>query len=307
MKNNTIISPIFYMGNKKKLINKGLIDLFPKNINRFYELFSGSGIVSMNVKANEYILSDKDVHLAELYNMFKSNSADKIIFEIEKRIKEFNLPKERTKRNIYQDKNKIECYKQGYINLRKRYNETKNVFDFYTLMFFSFSQQFRFNNKNEFNMPFGNDCFSDKNKEYIRNGCNFFKNDFVEINLCSFSEWYNFLKSNIVFKENDFVYLDPPYNICDAVYNERQDKWCDKDELELYKFCEELNKNNIKFALSNVFINKGKENKRLIEWTTNNNLNVFCFDEHTYTACGKGNSKAKEVLITNYKTMSKTT
>ena len=26
-----IISPIFYMGNKKKLIKKGLIDLFPKN------------------------------------------------------------------------------------------------------------------------------------------------------------------------------------------------------------------------------------------------------------------------------------
>ena len=42
--------------------------------------------------------------------------------------------------------------------------------DFYTLMFYSFSQQFRFNNKGEFNMPCGNDCFSDKNKEYIRSG-----------------------------------------------------------------------------------------------------------------------------------------
>jgi len=32
---NKIKSPIFYMGNKKKLINKGLIELFPKNINTF--------------------------------------------------------------------------------------------------------------------------------------------------------------------------------------------------------------------------------------------------------------------------------
>ena len=43
-----IISPIFYMGNKKKLIKKGLVDLFPKNINTFVEPFGGTGIVSMN-------------------------------------------------------------------------------------------------------------------------------------------------------------------------------------------------------------------------------------------------------------------
>ena len=55
MKKECIISPIFYMGNKKKLIMKGLIDLFPKDINMFVDLFSGSAVVSMNVKANIYI------------------------------------------------------------------------------------------------------------------------------------------------------------------------------------------------------------------------------------------------------------
>lgn len=45
-----IISPIFYMGNKKRLIKKGLIDLFLKNIDVFVDLFSGSGVVSMNTK-----------------------------------------------------------------------------------------------------------------------------------------------------------------------------------------------------------------------------------------------------------------
>ena len=34
-------------------------------------------------------------------------------------------------------------------------------------MFYSFSQQFRFNNKCDFNMPCGNDCFSEKNQEYF--------------------------------------------------------------------------------------------------------------------------------------------
>ena len=33
-----IYSPIFYTGNKTKLIKKGLIDLFPKNINKFEKI-----------------------------------------------------------------------------------------------------------------------------------------------------------------------------------------------------------------------------------------------------------------------------
>ena len=44
-------TPIFYMGNKSKLINRGLCELFPKNINTFIDLFCGSGIVSLNVES----------------------------------------------------------------------------------------------------------------------------------------------------------------------------------------------------------------------------------------------------------------
>ena len=111
----TIISPIFYMGNKKKLINKGLIDLFPSNINTFIDLFSGSGVVSMNTNAKTYILNDTDKNLIQLYNIFQDYSAEEIITHIENRIEEFALPKERTKRNEYSDKEKIEEYKASYV------------------------------------------------------------------------------------------------------------------------------------------------------------------------------------------------
>ena len=46
------------MGNKKKLINKGLIELFPENISMFVDLFAGSGVVSMNIEASKYIIND---------------------------------------------------------------------------------------------------------------------------------------------------------------------------------------------------------------------------------------------------------
>ena len=288
------ISPIFYMGNKKKLIKKGLIELFPNDINTMVDLFAGSSIVSMNTLAKKYVISDIDTNLVNLYTLFKDKDSDTIINHINNRINEYGLARERTKRNEFKDKEKIELYKQAYMNFRKHYNENKNVLDFYTLMFYSFSQQFRFNNKGDFNMPCGNDCFSESNEEYILNGCKFFNQSNVHI----FNNDFRMLKVNKL-NENDFVYLDPPYLNTTAVYNENGG-WTEKDEDDLYALCEQLNEANIKFGLSNVFENKGNKNEKLINWCDRNNWNVYTFDRFTYMACGKGNSIAQEVCITIY-------
>lgn len=284
------------MGNKKKLINKGLIDLFPKDINRFVDLFAGSAVVSMNVEAKQYLVNDVDTHLYDLYLMFKVFSDGAIIRHIEGRIDEYGLARERTKRNEFKDKEKIEVYKAAYMKLRNEFNKNEgaNVLDFYTLMFYSFSQQFRFNGKGEFNMPCGNDCFSEKNKEYIVNGSKFFKQDNVKINNGDFKK-LGVEKLN----KDDFVYLDPPYFNTTATYNENNG-WTEDDEDTLYSICERLNENGVKFGMSNVFENKGVKNQKLIDWCEKNNWNVYTFDKFTYMACGKGNSNAKEVFITNY-------
>ena len=119
------------MGNKKKLINKGLIDLFPKDINRFYDIFGGSGIVSMNTKANSYVLNDINKHLVSLYMMFTHYSADEIISAIESNIEKYGLARECTHRNKYFDTEKLEQYKSAYNSLRDKYNSTFNIFDFF--------------------------------------------------------------------------------------------------------------------------------------------------------------------------------
>lgn len=290
-----IISPIFYMGNKKKLIKKGLIDLFPKNIDTMIDLFGGSAVVSMNTVAKRYYISDIDSNLVSLYQLFKYENSEKIIEHIEGRIRDFGLAKERTRRCDFKGKEDIiDKYKKSYMNFRKHFNENKNVLDFYTLMFYSFSQQFRFNNKGDFNMPYGTDCFSELNKQYIKNGCNFFNNENVFIGKSDFR-----MLNIDMLKENDFVYLDPPYLNTTAVYNENEG-WNLKDEDDLYNLCEKLDSKNIKFGLSNVFSNKGVENTKIKKWCDENNWNVYTFDKVSYSACGKGNSNAKEVFITNY-------
>ena len=180
------------------------------------------------------------------------------------------------------------------MNFRKHYNENKNVLDFYTLMFYSFSQQFRFNNKGDFNMPCGNNYFSKTNEIYIKNGCNFFNKDTV----CIGSSDFRTINIDLL-NENDFVYLDPPYLNTTATYNENSG-WNVQDENDLYELCEKLNDKHINFGLSNVFENKGIKNEKIIKWCEDNNWKVYHFDKHTYKACGKGNSNAKEVFITNY-------
>ena len=66
------------MGNKYNLLSQ-MLPYFPKNINRFYDVFGGSGVVSLNVKANEYHINDLSNHVYNLYKLFKETSSDKII------------------------------------------------------------------------------------------------------------------------------------------------------------------------------------------------------------------------------------
>lgn len=283
------------MGNKKRLINKNLIDLFPKNINKFIDVFAGSAIISMNVTAKEYVVNDMNSYLYDLYNMFRIFSSNVIIGHINTRIEEYGLAKERTSHKIFND-DRVEKYRKAYMNFRDDYNKSdkSNILDLYTLMFYSFSQQFRFNSKGDFNMPCGNDCFSDNNREYINNGTRFFKQSNVVLQNKDFRD---ISIENVSI--NDFVYLDPPYINTTAIYNENNG-WTEKDENDLYDLCEKLHAKSIKFGISNVFENKGKKNQKLIDWCQENNWNIYDFDKISYSACGKGNSKAKEVYITNY-------
>ena len=143
-------------------------------------------------------------------------------------------------------------------------------------------------------MPCGNDCFAEKNKTYIINGCGFFGRKNVRL----LNEDFRKIQVNQL-KSNDFVYLDPPYMNTTATYNENN-AWDIQDEDDLYALCDELTEKNIRFAMSNVFRNKGVINNKLMSWVSNRKFNVFTFNKFSYMACGKGNSNATEVVITNY-------
>lgn len=284
-----IKSPIFYMGNKERLIKKGLIELFPNNINTFIDLFCGSGVVSLNVNAKNKILIDNDINIINLINYFKNNNPNNVIKDVEEIINNYQLPTFSTDARKFKGDRNI--FKEKYNILKNDYNNSKSIKLLYVLNIFSNSHMLRFNSRGEFNMPFGNGYFTDKCKENILNNTyneltTLINSDFRDINID-------------LLKKDDFIYLDPPYLNTDATYNENKG-WSINDENDLYKICEKLNNKGIKFGLSNVFQNKGIENKKIIQWCEDNNWNVYLFDKFTYCACGKGNADSKEVFITNY-------
>lgn len=155
------ISPIMYMGCKKDLIKKGLLNYFPNNIKTFYEPFSGSAIVSMNVNAEKYELSDINYHLIELYDLFKTKSSEEIIHYGHKIIEEYKL----FSKSI--DNRELDKYKDSFNKYRDYYNKYKNPMDLFVLSLFSFSQSIRFNNDDLYDSTIGNRSFSKNTEKYI--------------------------------------------------------------------------------------------------------------------------------------------
>ena len=203
-----IKSPLNYTGGKYKLLPQ-LLELFPKKIETFVDLFAGGGNVAVNVEAKKIIYNDILWQVPEMLQEFKSVGAERCLERIDKYIKDYELSKEN---------------KEGYLKLRQAYNDAFNLefnltepLMLYTLICYSFNNQIRFNGKQEYNMPFGKDRSSFN--PALREKFVAFVNRLQEIDIQFFSKDFRKLKMEEL-KENDFVYCDPPYLITVVSYNE---------------------------------------------------------------------------------------
>ncbi|OPJ55921.1 Dam family site-specific DNA-(adenine-N6)-methyltransferase [Alkalithermobacter paradoxus] len=278
-----IKSPLNYIGGKYKLLNQ-IIPLFPKKIHTFVDLFAGGFNVGINVNAEKIYANDINNYVVEILDTFKNTSIEKVVRYIENRIKEFGLSKQN---------------EEGFRKFRDYYNITKKPLDLYTLICYSFNYQFRFNNNQEYNNPFGRNRshFSDELKKKLIRFIEELHNKNVEF-ICSEFEYFDFNK----IKENDFVYCDPPYLITTGSYNDGNrgfKDWNIEQEIKLLNLLDSLSKRNIRFALSNVLRHKGKENKILIEWSKKYNIH-YLKTSYSNSSHNTTRGESEEVLITNY-------
>jgi DNA adenine methylase len=294
-------SPLFYVGDKYRLM-KQLSDLFPTEINNFYEPFVGGGTVFLNVEAKKYFLNDIDKHLVNIHKFLISNAEkpEKFFRDVEKVIHKYKLSHS-YKNDIVPDSLKKEFKKtyyarfnkEGYEKLRVHVNKNNknDPLILYILLIYGFNRMLRFNGGGKFNLPVGNVDF---NKNVVIALNNYF--EFVQDKKIKFTsqDFRKFFEKRD-YEKRDFVYLDPPYLIAASEYNKL---WGDEAETSLLNLIDGIDKKGVKFALSNVTHYNGSKNDSLIKWMKKykvHNIKSNYISYHNNTK-----KRIKEVLITNY-------
>lgn len=305
---NYINTPLNYSGSKYKLLPQ-LLPYFPNNIKRFIEPFAGGAVVSLNYalynkdQKIEYFVNDIEERIIDLYKLFTKVEFDILEKEIDKIISKYELSN--TYKYGYEkygcdssqglaDYNRIKFNK-----LRKDYNEG-NYKDndeasilFYLLIVFGFNNQIRFNKSGNFNLPVGKRDFNSnmRNKLFeFHSVLNSFDFKFCQKDFSEFDD----------IKPGDFLYIDPPYTLGNASYNENGG-WSYEEDLRLFNYLDLVHEKGGQFALSNVILHKNKENKELIKWASNYNLHVMNYNYNNSNYQSRANkSSTVEVLITNF-------
>ncbi|HCQ6314178.1 TPA: Dam family site-specific DNA-(adenine-N6)-methyltransferase [Clostridioides difficile] len=300
-----IASPLNYTGGKAKLLPQ-IEPLFPQNISVFLDLFCGGCNVGINIAAEQTIYNDVNSNLIGLYKTFKRLKPETIVKKINEIIDYYGFS--RTSEHSFafyggDNEKGVSVYNRDkYLRLRNDFNslETKNNHYYimlYCLILFGFNNQIRFNANGKFNLPVGKRDFNDVIREKLicfidcikTQNASFFCKDFEKVDIS-------------LLDNNSLVYVDPPYLISTATYNE-SDGWNENDELRLLNYLDYLNANNIRFALSNILKHKGRTNKLLQEWLRKSDYKVFHlrkdYSNSNYQVKEK-ETKTDEILVINY-------
>lgn len=269
------------------------------------------------IDTQEFLEFYKNFNIDNL-KIWIENQVGKINFKLNLNIDEKDFIKE-LERNIFSKikrVNKIEieeeekmeekalidsfhCALKGsyYMYIRNLYNKSKNINAYHTSLFFfirnlSYSGMFRYNKNNEFNVPYGGISY---NKKDLNKKITYFKsNDLLKhLNKTTIynEDFEDFFKKSSP-KENDFIFLDPPY---DSEFSKYANNEFDKNDQE---------------RLANYLINECKANWMVVIKNTDfiynlyNKENIFInsFDKaYAVNFKNRNDRTVKHLMITNYK------
>ncbi len=300
-----IPSALNYTGGKYKLLPQ-ILPFFPEDADCVVDLFCGGCNVGINVACSRVQFNDSNGYLIGLLNTLKRLPKEEIFQWLYAAIRKYNLSLVCEHGYEYygceSSKGLASYNKEGYGRLRKDFNScTEKNDDYYLMLYlllvYSFNNQIRFNRKGEFNLPVGKRDFNGNMQkkladflDRIKSGdYRFTKQDFREI-------------AREDFTDRSFFYVDPPYLITCATYNE-QAGWTEQDERDLLEYLERLDEEGIRFALSNVLESKGKKNDILADWINRNERFHMIELDYDYSNSNyhtKRDGAAKEVLVVNY-------
>lgn len=273
-------SPLNYTGSKSKMVNIIRQHLPNHPFNTLVDAFGGGFNVGINIPSNKTIYNDINPFVEGLIKSFSSDVYSYLLY-VSKLIKKYNLSPNN---------------KEGYLALRKKYNDTpqekRDPRMLYTLILYGFQQQIRFNTSHDFNNPAGSRWFNESllSKFITFARCSKAKN----VEYCNM----NFDKLLDKITPDTLVYADPPYRSTLGVYNDGKrgfEGWTISHEQSLCHFLDEINDRGSMFMLSYVLRVDDFYNADVANWANDKRYNII----NIAIPQGRYNNRS-EVLITNY-------
>jgi DNA adenine methylase len=176
-----------------------IVSLLPMNFDRIIEPFAGAATLSFHLE-KDCILSDMDDNIINFYHVIQD-------FEM---FQEFKALCQNAKSIPFAFDNSVEKYtiENLYYEARQSFNDksivnpVQRAFDFFIIRQLCFSGMIRYSKDNRFNAPYGwyksiTMNHTDNHHLFLNQKAQVFKQDFETT-----------IKQA---KENDFIFLDPPY------------------------------------------------------------------------------------------------
>ena len=300
-----IKSPLNYTGNKSRILNQ-IYPFFPKKIGTMVDLFCGGCSVGLNANAEKVYFIDYNPRVIGLLKFLVKQNYDVLLQQLCKIAENYNLSisflngyryyiekaKPLNKNNGLKEYNK-----DGFAELKNNYNSLADWDSddankmLYLLLLYGFNNDLRFNKNGEYNLPCGKTDLNNSNLKKLSS----FLSRVKDINATFLVDDFKSSTTKKILFDADFVYLDPPYLITDAVYNENN-QWNVKKEEDLLNLLLELKERRISFILSNVLSKKDNVNLPLVKWLNENpDVEIINIDYHYRGASyNKKNRDAEE-------------
>ncbi len=200
-----MFEPVIKWSGSKRSQAENILTYFPKEIDTYYEPFCGGAsvlrrLLSSDIKVNRYVCSDLNSGLIDLWNEI-INNPERVSSYYKKLWNELNVDDDKQRKKEY------------FATVRERYNREHNPLDFMFIMRTTTNGMPRYNRDGEFNNSFHvtrNGIVPETLEKIIYEWSELLNKNKVEFIDCSYDE--------IKPKENDFVYLDPPYANTKGMY-----------------------------------------------------------------------------------------
>lgn len=200
-----MFEPVIKWSGSKRSQAKNILKYFPKEIDTYYEPFCGGAsvlrrLLSSDIKVKHYVCSDINSGLIDLWNEI-INHPEQVSSYYKKLWDELNVDDDKKRKKEY------------FATVRERYNREHNPLDFMFIMRTTTNGMPRYNRIGEFNNSFHvtrNGIIPETLEKIIYEWNELLTRYDVKFISCSYE--------GIRPKDNDFVYLDPPYANTKGMY-----------------------------------------------------------------------------------------